>query len=298
MNDPAGILLLDKPAGPTSHDAVNVVRRALGTRRVGHFGTLDPFATGLLVCAVGPATRLGPFVQGHDKGYRAVVRLGWRSTTGDPEGDLAPTGSEPAPRSAVEAACGAWTGEVEQIPPAYSAKHVAGERAYRRARAGEAITLEAVVVRIDRLEIMEYVWPDLTVEIDCGPGTYVRALARDIGEDLGTGGYCARLRRTRSGPFAAADTLSWEELRDARRARAALLPSWSAVADLPAVELDAQAARAVVHGQAVLSPPDLADGPGWIRLHGPRGFIGLAEREPASDRLRPRKVLFPEGEGR
>lgn len=290
-----GILLLDKPAGPTSHDAVYAVRRALGERRVGHFGTLDPFATGLLVLAIGKATRLAPFCSDHDKAYRAVVRLGARSDTGDPEGEIEPVEVDAAPSlETVETACARWIGEVDQVPPAYSAKKVAGRRAYERARAGETVTLEPARVRIDAIEVVAYDFPDLELEIRCGPGTYVRALTRDLGEDLGTGGYCTGLRRTRSGPFELERALEWEDLDDGEAARAALLPTGVAVADLPAVDLDAEAAIAAGHGRPVPAPPELEGGEGWVVLRGPRGLIGMAER--SDDALHPRKVLFPEGE--
>lgn len=291
-----GILLLDKPPGPTSHDAVATARRALGVRRVGHFGTLDPFAGGLLVLGVGPATRLAPFCVEHAKTYRARIRLGWTSDTDDSEGEIVPTGAAAPSRAAVEAACTEWTGDVDQVPPAYSAKHVDGRRAYALARSGETVALEAVRVRIDTVRIERYAWPDLHLLVTCGPGTYVRALARDLGEELGTGGYCAALRRLRVGPFAVDDALAWGALDDPAAVRAALLPSESAVADLPAADLDSAAARAVVQGRAVPAPA-VADAGGWVRLRGPAGFIGLAERvgdDPP--RLQPRRVLFPEGE--
>ncbi|MDX1622464.1 MAG: tRNA pseudouridine(55) synthase TruB [Gemmatimonadota bacterium] len=294
-----GILLVDKARGPTSHDVVAAVRRALDVRRVGHFGTLDPFATGLLVCGVGPATRLAPFCVGHAKSYRARVRLGWTSTTDDAEGEREPVaGAEPPTREAVEAACARWTGSVDQVPPAYSAKHVEGERAYRRARAGETVALEAETVRIDRIGIVRYEWPEVELAVECGPGTYVRALARDLGEELGTGGYCETLRRTRSGPFEVGEAVGWERVRRADRVEGALLSAESAVMDLPGADLDGPAARRVAHGNPVSVPESIPGDARWVRLRGPRGFIGMAERRegPRGARLQPRKVLYPEGE--
>lgn len=295
-----GILLVDKAPGPTSHDVVDAVRRAAGTRRVGHFGTLDPFASGLLVLGIGPATRLAPFCVDHPKTYRAVVRLGWTSDTDDADGELEPTSAEPATRAAVEAACARWTGEVRQVPPAFSAKRVGGERAYARARAGEAVSLPAATVRIDRIAIERYDWPDVELTVECGPGTYVRALARDLGEDLGVGGFCAVLRRTRSGPFDVAAALAWDALREAGPAEVAevLLPAEAAVVDLPAAELEAAAARLAAHGGAVDAPAGLPSDARWVRLRGPGGFVGLAERAANDGRgvLLPRKVLYPEGE--
>lgn len=294
-----GILLLDKPAGPTSHDAVAAVRRAAGTRRVGHFGTLDPFATGLLVCGLGAATRLAPFATGHDKAYRARVRLGARSSTDDPEGVIE-TLAVPTPPALTDviAACRPWMGVVAQVPPAYSAKHVDGRRAYQRVRAGETVVLEAAAVTIRRIDVVSYRWPDLELEIECGAGTYVRALARDLGEGLGTAGYCAALRRTQSGPFDVGAALPWAELAEPDRVRAALQPAERAVVELPAARLDAAGQTAVGHGHAVPAPSGWPRADGWARLVGPGGFIGLGELREVEGAawLQPRKVLFVEGE--
>ena len=298
--EPAGILLLDKPAGPTSHDAVQVVRRATGTRRVGHFGTLDPFATGLLVCAVGPATRLAPFCSGHDKTYEVTVRLGWRSTTDDPEGELSVTEGvvEPSPE-AIDEVCRAWTGRVAQVAPIYSAKHVDGKRAYERARAGETVTLPDVEVTIDSVTIERYVFPELALTVKCGGGTYMRALARDIGETLGTGGYCAALRRTRSGPFAVEAAIGWDALAEPDLVRCAIQPTATAVAELPVIQLSDAHQAAFVHGQTIENLDSSVEEEGWVQLHGSRGFVGLGElhREPHGWQLLPRRILYPDGEG-
>lgn len=296
----AGMLAVDKPVGPTSHDVVGVARRSLGLRRIGHFGTLDPFASGLLVLGVGPATRLAPFCVAHAKIYRATVRLGERSDTDDSEGAIEPVEVAVVPdRAAVDRACVAWIGSVLQVPPAYSAKHVGGVRAYALARAGTTVTLEAAPVRIDAIEIERYAWPELEIVVRCGPGTYIRALARDLGEELGTGGHCAALRRLASGPFRVEDAVSWSELAATLTACSALMPSWRAVADLPAVTVDADAQRAFAQGRDLPSPPPAAVAPGWVRVHGPGGFLGMADAVKDEDgglRLRPRRVLFPEGE--
>jgi tRNA pseudouridine55 synthase len=294
-----GVLLLDKPPGPSSHDAVAAVRRALGTRRVGHFGTLDPFASGLLVCGVGHATRLAPFAAGHEKTYRVAVRLGWRSTTDDIQGALtsAPV-AEPPSRAAVERAVTAWVGEVSQVPPAYSAKHVEGKRAYARARAGERVDLPETPVLIRGIEIERYAYPDLELTVECGAGTYMRALARDLGEDLRTGGYCTALRRVRSGPFGVEEALSWEALTEGGGAEVALRPAEALIAHLPVAEIDAAGQEAVFRGQALPLPDTMSAAAGWVRLCGPAGFIGLAEvREGRSGMLlQPRKILFAPGQ--
>lgn len=296
----AGVLAVDKPAGPTSHDAVDRARRSLGTHRIGHFGTLDPFASGLLVLGIGPATRLAPFCLDHPKTYRAIVRLGERSDTDDSEGTIEtlPVASPPD-RAAVERACAAWVGTMEQVPPAFSAKHVDGRRAYALARAGETVTLAAATVRIDAIEIERYDWPELEIVVRCGPGTYLRALARDLGEELGTGGHCDMLRRLASGPFRVEDALPWSALADPTAARAALSPAWLAVADRPEVGLDAAGQRAFAAGREIAAPEHSAAPPGWARVHGPGGFLGMGELVDVegAHRLRPRRVLFPAGEG-
>ncbi|HEY7472093.1 MAG TPA: tRNA pseudouridine(55) synthase TruB [Gemmatimonadota bacterium] len=296
----AGVLAVDKPTGPTSHDVVDAVRRSLGVRRVGHFGTLDPFASGLLVLGVGPATRLAPFCVAHRKTYRAIVRLGARSDTDDSSGVIRDAPVTVAPgRGAVEAACAAWEGSVLQVPPSVSAKHVDGRRAYALARAGETVTLEAARVDIESIVIERYAWPLIEILVRCGPGTYIRALARDLGEDLGTGGLCESLRRLASGPFAIEDAIDGSNVTDPAVVRAALLPSWRAVADLPAVVLDAGDARAFAQGREI--GVSFGHVPGWIRVHGPHGLVGLGEvlgDEDVPRRLRPRRVLFPDGEGR
>lgn len=296
----AGVLAVDKPVGPTSHDVVDRARRSLGTRRIGHFGTLDPFASGLLVLGIGPATRLAPFCVDHPKTYRAIVRLGERSDTDDSEGTIesVPVASPPD-RAAVERACAAWVGTVEQVPPAFSAKHVDGRRAYALARAGETVALAAATVRIDAIEIERYEWPELEIVVRCGPGTYLRALARDLGEELGTGGHCDVLRRLASGPFRVEDALPWPALADPAAARAALSPSWLAVADRPEVGLDAERQRAFAAGREIDTPEQSVASPGWVRVHGPGGFLGMGEliEVEGAHRLRPRRVLFSAGEG-
>lgn len=294
----SGILLVDKPGGPTSHDAVARARRSLGVRRIGHFGTLDPFASGLLVLGVGAATRLASYGSAHEKTYRAVVRLGARSSTDDTEGRIEPADlAAPPDRVAVDAAAARWVGTIPQVPPAYSAKHVDGERAYARARAGEAVALDPVPVTIHEIEILSYRWPDLEIEVTCGRGTYVRALARDLGGELGTGGYCLTLRRTRSGPYRVEDALGWDDLAEPERARAALRPAAEAVSDLPAVHLDAEEAKAAGQGRAIPAH-DAPAGAERVRIVGPHGFIGIGELRAAPDAawVQPRAVLFPDGE--
>jgi tRNA pseudouridine55 synthase len=199
-----GLLLVDKPAGMTSHDAVDRARRALRTRRIGHGGTLDPFATGLLVLLVGRATRLLPYLDGEPKVYEATVSFGHETDTDDLTGTT--TVSAPLPsRVAVERAIESLTGDIEQVPPAYSAKQVGGTRAYAAARRGETLALAAVPVRVARWELREWREGECDVTVTCGGGTYIRALARDLGRASGSAAHLGALRRTASGGFRVAD---------------------------------------------------------------------------------------------
>jgi tRNA pseudouridine55 synthase len=198
-----GFLNIDKPAGPTSHDIVARVRRLVGRKiKVGHAGTLDPFATGVLVVCVGPATRLADYIQAAPKRYRTDIILGASSTTDDCQGTLTPTPHAASVSSKqVATACKAFVGDITQVPPAHSAVHIDGQRAYTLARAGERVDLTPRVVTVYALELIDYTWPRLTLEITCGSGTYIRAIARDIGNALGAGGYCESLRRLAVGAF-------------------------------------------------------------------------------------------------
>jgi tRNA pseudouridine55 synthase len=203
----SGLLYVDKPAGLSSHDVVAIVRRAARTRRVGHAGTLDPFATGLLVMAVGPSTRLLPYIVGEPKVYVTRIRFGVETDTDDSTG--APTRSAPCPPDRVLfdprhpvrlAAEQELSGHIAQVPPAYSAKHVAGRRAYELARQGDTVTLAPVPVHVHEWHWCDAAPGELVTRITCGGGTYIRALARDLGRALGSAAHCATLRRIASGP--------------------------------------------------------------------------------------------------
>ena len=246
----AGVLLRAKQAGVTSHDVVAEVRRSLprGTK-VGHAGTLDPFATGLLLILVGRATRAQRFLMGLPKTYRAVARLGWTSTTGDRDGELTETGRMPE-RLEIP------VGEQLQRPPAYSAVRVGGERAYALARRGEAVEVPEREVEVERFDLLWRQEDRSAFEIECSSGTYVRSLIADLGD-----AYCLELRRTAIGPF---------EVADADEDR--IVPLDEALAFLPAVALDGDDARRASHGVAI--PGDAA---GPVRLRDVDGLIAIAE---------------------
>ncbi|RZU64658.1 tRNA pseudouridine synthase B [Microterricola gilva] len=252
----SGILLLDKPQGWTSHDAVARTRRLAGTRKVGHAGTLDPMATGLLVLGVESSTRLLTYVVGLDKEYLATIRLGAASTTDDAEGEL--IGAVPAARAADidEAAIAAGierlSGDIEQVPSSISAIKVDGKRAYALVRAGEEVQLKSRAVTVSEFELLGSTvvdgYLDLEVRVVCSSGTYIRALARDLGDDLGVGGHLTALRRTRIGPFSVADAGELDSIDVAT----ALIPPADAAARLfERLELSEQQAIDLGHGKRI-----------------------------------------------
>jgi tRNA pseudouridine55 synthase len=210
-----GLVVVDKPAGMTSHDVVARVRRLAGTRKVGHAGTLDPMATGVLVLGVGRATRLLGHLLVTDKAYDATVRLGESTTTDDAEGEtVARASTEPVTEADVRAALAVMVGEVDQVPSTVSAIKVDGKRAYARVRSGEQVELAARRVRIDSIDVHAVRGDDVDISVSCSSGTYIRAIARDLGEALGVGGHLVALRRTAVGPYRLEDAHTLEELED------------------------------------------------------------------------------------
>jgi tRNA pseudouridine55 synthase len=280
--EPTGLIVVDKPAGITSHDVVARIRRLAKTRRVGHGGTLDPMATGVLVIGVGRATRLLTYVIGADKGYTATIRLGQSTVTDDAEGDV--TGRQPAsvPPADVDTAVAALTGDILQVPSAVSAIKVAGRRSYARVRSGEHVELAARPVTVHRFEVGEPVGDGCyPIEVECSSGTYIRSLAADVGTALGGGAHLRRLRRTAVGGFKAGVRL--EELGPEH-----VLAPAAAVAHLAPVTVDAGLAEAVSYGK-VLEADWGGEGP-WAVL-GEGGAL-LAVYEPYGDgRVKPSVVL-------
>jgi len=312
-----GVLNLLKPPGMTSHDVVDVVRRAAGLRRVGHTGTLDPGAAGVLVCCLGRATRLSEILMETDKEYRVELRLGVRTSTGDAYGEVLPpdpsggTARPPLTRAALETVLKRFTGEILQVPPMVSAIHHEGARLYQLARRGEAVELQPRSVTVYRIEIL---WVNrdrcsALLDVVCGRGTYIRKLCADIGDAMGMGGYAHFMVRTRSGRFQLGDALTLEELADVagRSALADVLLSMDqAVAHLPAVDLPERSVVEVLNGHAVplwkLGEAALAEDSGagpagarLVRLRSRRGTLIALARVDAG-MLRPVKVLAgPEG---
>jgi tRNA pseudouridine55 synthase len=295
-----GILIVAKAPGPTSHDIVAIVRRLAATRRVGHGGTLDPFASGVLPLFLGRATRIAEYHLGDRKAYRATVCFGATSTTDDLEGELTP-GPGPAPtREAVEMALPALRGSIVQTPPAFSAVKVAGRRAYALARAGERPQLTPRQVEIDRLDIL--LWngddpdrPIAELEIDCSAGTYIRALARDLGAALGCGAYLGALTRTASGPFRLEDAVALAEIRNVAAdgpagLRALLRPIDFGLERFPVVEVPESDVSAIARGQLVRPPGPLPDDDTRYRLTDPAGRL-IAVAAMRNGRLAPDKVF-------
>jgi tRNA pseudouridine55 synthase len=278
-----GLLLVDKPAGMTSHDVVLAARRAFGESRIGHAGTLDPFATGLLVLLVGRATRLLPHLDGTPKVYEATIRLGAETETDDLHGAVVRTAESPGD-AAIASAIAQLTGALEQVPPIYSAKRVGGQRAYDAARAGVALELAPA-----RGEV--FAWRDVTRDgdviratIECGGGTYVRALARDLGRLAGSAAHLAALRRTRSGPFRVEGAVTVDDLR---QGSATLRPALDALPSIPHVELDEADAERILRGIAV---PRTGNAPRAALVDARNGQL-LALAEESDDRWQPRVVM-------
>ena len=254
-----GWVVVDKPLGPTSSDVVNRVRRAFNAQKAGHAGTLDPLATGILPIALGEATKTVPFVMDATKAYRFTMRFGTETSTDDAEGEVTAESSHRPTDTEIEAALPAFTGEIEQVPPAFSAIKIDGERAYARARAGEVVELAARRVEIHEIALVSRPDEDhAELEISCSKGTYVRSLARDLGRALGTAAHVSALRRTRHGPFREEAAKPLDKLcalghiAPAPGLGAHLLPLETALDDIPALAIGAEDAARLRKGQGVL----------------------------------------------
>ncbi len=289
-SEPVGLLLVDKPEGPSSHDVTVSVRRLIKTRRIGHAGTLDPFASGLLVLCVGWAARLAEYLTALPKVYRGVVRLGETTDTDDLTGEVIQRSDawrQLAPHQISQAAAG-QIGELEQRPPVYSAKKVAGQRAYALARRGQRPQLVPRRVTVTRLTIREVALPDIDIEIGCSSGTYVRSIARDLGEALGVGGHLTSLRRISVGDFSIDQAVRLAESTSQDEVIGLLRDPAAAVAHLPQVEVTATAGEALRQGRPVTCSEPFGAGP--LAVHVEHAFLGIGELRDGQ--LWPKKV-FP-----
>jgi len=292
----SGILVVDKGRGATSFDVVAVVRRRLGVRRIGHAGTLDPDATGVLPILVGEATKLTPYLVDQDKEYVATLRFGVTTDTHDVSGRvLSQTPVEELDAARLEEACRAFVGPIRQVPPMYSAVHHLGRRLYELAREGIEVERAAREVLIRSIVIEKVDGPRATLRIVCGKGTYVRVLAADLGAVLGCGGAVESLVRWRVGPFDLADTVSWSELcSDASRRDlwSRVRPVETALAGWPSVRLDGTGAAAFGHGQAADVIPAAAAAEGYVRVHDADGpMLGVGELMAGGSKVRPVRIL-------
>ena len=298
----SGVLVVDKPAGPTSYDMVALVRRRLGVRRVGHAGTLDPQATGVLPILIGEATKLMGYLADHDKEYRAVVRLGVRTDTQDLSGRMLT--EEPVPvltAADLRAILPRFTGRIRQTPPMYSALHHEGRRLYELARQGVEVERESRKVVVHAIEVEALDGALATLRVVCGKGTYVRTLAADFGDAVGCGAAVATLARLRVGPFALSQAVACADLErgSSEALRDRIMPPETALSGWPEVQLDQMSAEAFRHGQAlnsrgrvapVMSSPE-RDAT-LVRVHGPDGvLVGVGAVDDEGGRLRPVRIL-------
>jgi tRNA pseudouridine55 synthase len=291
---PCGLLNLNKPAGMTSRQAVDVVQRLARPAKAGHAGTLDPLATGLLVICLGAATRLSDYLRDKDKRYRARVRLGQSTNTYDADGEIVSESSCLPEQAAVEAALEHFRGSIQQRPPAFSAIKRGGRKAYELAREGQAVELEARPVEIHALALTDWQEREFTLEVHCASGTYIRALAHDLGQLLGCGAHLTALRRMASGQFDVSEAVTLEALQAAfalsREAwQPYLRPADAAVADWPAVHLSAADAARLAHGQPVPCVEALGE---HARAYNPAGeFFAILRLDPTRNAWRPLKVF-------
>ena len=290
-----GVVNLDKPVGPTSHDMVGLLRRLTGTRRIGHAGTLDPLASGVLPILVGAATRFSEELTGGRKRYDATIRLGQSSATDDAEGPITQLGTPLPAEGAVREALEGFVGQVDQRPPAFSARKVGGRTAHRAARAGEPIELPARTVTIHSIDVLGFDhgdgWLDVRIDLRCGAGTYVRSIARDLGERLGSGGHLHALRRTEAAGLSVADAVTpatLESLVADGRLPEAIRPVGRLI-PLPEISLAGDAAWRFAHGA---SQPIGNGARGRVKVYDDAGTL-MGVGSVADGSLAPIKVLPP-----
>ena len=292
----SGILIIEKGPGVSSFHAVAHLRRLLRAPKVGHGGTLDPEATGVLPILVNEATKLTPYLLDHDKEYLATVRLGVVTDTQDLSGTVLRTSLVPPLTAAdIEAALGRFVGTIRQVPPMYSALHHAGRRLYELARQGVEVEREPREVVVYSVTLEAVTLPSFVLRVVCGRGTYVRTLCSNLGDALGPGAALERLVRTRVGPYALADAILWARVLEARDGAAfweRLLPPDSALASRPKVTVEARAADAVLHGQTISLPAGDATARGVVRLYAGTGeFLGVGRVVEGGARVKPERIL-------
>jgi len=295
----SGILNVDKPPGMTSHDVVDEVRRLAGQRKVGHAGTLDPMATGVLLICLGKATRVSEYLMRGRKHYRATIVLGTATDTYDAEGEIVSTGGKTDfDKDEIATALTRFVGKIEQVPPMYSAIKHGGRPLHELARQGKTVERDPRPVEIDTIVLLDWTPPELSIDVVCSPGTYIRSLAHDLGEELGSGAHLSALVRLGSGRFVLSDASSLDRLAEAfehGQEDRYLLAMDEAFFDSPAAVVGYEAAQRIAHGQGVelqLSLDPQPDGETLARAYGPEGeFLAIMVRDPASGLWQPRKVF-------
>ena len=291
----SGVLVIDKPVGLTSHDVVQIVRRGTHIRRAGHTGTLDPRASGVLVVLIGPAVRLSEYVSASDKRYQAVIQLGTTTDTYDANGTIIKTAPVNVSEEEFEITLKEFEGEIEQIPPPYSAIKIKGKKAYEMAREGEEVELAPRMINVYSIELLEWAPPEVVIDVYCSSGTYVRSLAHELGEKIGCGAHLVGLRRTKSGRFTLRDAVPLNKLRqsfDNSSWYQYLIPAAEALSDWPSLELTPEQVENVRHGHRIPAEPD---SPKKIRAISEQGeLIALLELVPEENVWQPRKVFYTE----
>lgn len=289
----SGVLVIDKPIGMTSHQVVQIVRRGTNIRRAGHTGTLDPRASGVLVVLVGPAVRLSEYISAEDKRYQATIKLGEKTDTYDGDGELTASSEVNVTKEQFEEALTQFIGEIEQVPPPYSAVKVKGRRAYDMARKGEEVELEARTINVYSLELIEWDLPEVVVDVHCSSGTYVRSLAHDLGELLGCGAYLTGLRRTKSGRFTLKDAVPLRKLSETFEANSwyqYLIPAAEALSEWPSITLTNEEVDLVKHGHRIAREKGKDS---LVRAITDQGeLVALMGYDEESGEYQPKKVFF------
>lgn len=289
----SGVLVVDKPVGLTSHDVVQIVRKGTNIRRAGHTGTLDPRASGVLVILIGPAVRLSEYVSASDKRYQAVLRLGVSTDTYDADGRVEQTAPVNITEEQFNEALSKFVGEIEQVPPPYSAVKIKGRKAYEMAREGEEVDLSPRKIQVYNLELLEWAPPEAVIDVYCSSGTYVRSLAHDLGQALGCGAHLVGLRRTKSGRFTLRDAVPMRKLREHFETGTwyqLLIPAAEALSDWPSIELTHDQVEAIRHGHRI--PAEEKPGK-MVRGISEQGeLVALLEYEESTNEWQPKKVFF------
>jgi tRNA pseudouridine55 synthase len=289
----SGVLVVDKPVGMTSHEVVQIIRRGTNIRRAGHTGTLDPRASGVLVILIGPAVRLSEYVSASDKRYQAVIRLGANTDTYDSDGQVTKTNPIDVTEDQFETELKKFIGEIEQTPPPYSAIKMQGRPAYAMAREGEEVEMQPRIINVFSLDVLEWAPPEVTVDVHCSSGTYVRSLAYELGEKLGCGAMLSGLRRTKSGRFTLKDAVPLRKLIESFDSNSwykFVIPAAEALAEWSALTLNNEQVEAIRHGHRISGEGKAGEMVRGITEQGE--LVALLEFDETTKEFQPRKVFF------